>query len=791
MGFTLLALLLVGAVAAQPQTGGIKGKVFNTLRDPMLGATLILEHQQSEVFVAGQVADLDGNYRFENITPGEYRLKVQYLGYLKTHYQVTVLAGRETILDIELREIEPIIGPPIVYIWSPRSTSTYLGEDVLFKSPAVYDDPGRAVALQAGVIAPNDQANHLSVRGNNPSWVKWFLEDLEIPNPNHTPNAGTANDRTTQAGGGVNILKPQFLRSTEFLNGAFQPGYGNVTGGVINTYIQENPSPTSDLSLRLGLIGTEGYLKHAPNPQRGDFLNVNARYSTVGFLTDVLGLDFGGERINYYDINASYARPLGKYGKLKLFHVSGRSTNRYTAPRDSTAWEESRDRFDIDFGATMAFTGTSYRYSRGAQLLKFSLGHAYSRSTRTGEVLLPDLSSTERIQADTLQEQRLSLYGYYHHNHFTASLRLQQQWHKVNRTDLWAGVQSGGQLQGLLAQPAFRLRVLGNEQRGLLYLGMHSMIWSDNGSQSYEPRLQWQRRIGRLAADLQLSYGLHSQQQQATTYLTQSPNGDYLNRDLGFTRAHHFNLDLQPTGNRRYRNPQKIDYRLSAYFQYLFEVPIAQGVGRSYSVLNDITPLIGEPLANEGVGRNYGVELQVQQVTETGWEWAANGAWYRSEYCGADEVWRNTRYNGQWMTNLRLGRTWGRLEHARSGTDETRQSQRGFYLRAWVAGGLWQSPIDVAASAATGVTTFVESAAYTLRDEASYRADLRLFWERKVYNRKRNFQHPVRTHTVALDIQNLTNRRNVAFTYYDPLQQAIITKRQLGLIPLLSWTVTW
>lgn len=787
----LWASLLLYAAGAQAQSCELYGQVIDPLGEPLIGATIQLDYLESGLFAAGQVADTDGKYHFKSITPGSYRVTVKYLTYSTVVTYVTLNAGQRLEKSIIMKELEPIIGPPLIYVWFPRHTSTFLTEATLFKAPAVYDDPGRAIAQQAGVLSTNDQANHLSVRGNNPSGVKWFLEDLEIPNPNHTPNAGTSSDRTTQAGGGVNMLKPKFLRSVEFMKGGFRPGIGNAIGGAINAYVQQEPLEAAETSARIGLIGMEAYLRRSPDPKRGDFLDLNARYSTVGLLTDVLGLDFGGERINYYDVNATYSRPVGVQGRLSLFHVSGRSTNRYTAPRDSTAWEESRDRFDIDFGATMALTGLSYRYQRGNHLAKFSMGHAYSRSTRTGAVLRPDLLATDLVQADTVQEHRLSLYGFYQHQNISAHLRVQQQWHAVSRSDVWAAFASSGRLQGLLVQPAVQYSLY-SQRYSSLHLGLHAMWWTANGSHSIEPRLRWIKRIHRLGGDLNLTYGLHSQQQAASTYLTQGLGGEYLNRNLGFTRAHHLNIDFERSHESANQGDHRLDYKVSAYFQYLFDVPIALGMGRSYSVLNDLTPLIGAPLANDGTGRNYGLELTLAKQTRQGWELSANGTWYRSEYSGADGLWRNTRYNGQWMTNLSIGRTWASPERLHKRTLKTHKAHRGFYLRAWAAGGLWQSPIDVAASAATGVTTFVESAAYTLRDEASYRADLRLFWEREVFRSEgRGLARLVRKHSVALDIQNLTNRRNVAFTYYDPLQQAIVTKRQLGLIPLLSWTVTW
>jgi len=59
-----------------------------------------------------------------------------------------------------------------------------------------------------------------------------------------------------------------------------------------------------------------------------------------------------------------------------------------------------------------------------------------------------------------------------------------------------------------------------------------------------------------------------------------------------------------------------------------------------------------------------------------------------------------------------------------------------------------------------------------------FRVDLRWYVKRN---------KPGKVSTFSIDIQNLTNAQNVAFSYYDVLQGTLVEKYQLGIIPLLSW----
>jgi outer membrane receptor protein involved in Fe transport len=95
-------------------------------------------------------------------------------------------------------------------------------------------------------------------------------------------------------------------------------------------------------------------------------------------------------------------------------------------------------------------------------------------------------------------------------------------------------------------------------------------------------------------------------------------------------------------------------------------------------------------------------------------------------------------------------------------------------------GGLRELPVQVAASEAARYTRFDFSAGYTERLPDFFRTDFRIYIKksRKKYSS-----------TLALDIQNLTNQENVAYTYYDILQNEVLQRYQLSLIPILTYRV--
>ena len=146
---------------------------------------------------------------------------------------------------------------------------------------------------------------------------------------------------------------------------------------------------------------------------------------------------------------------------------------------------------------------------------------------------------------------------------------------------------------------------------------------------------------------------------------------------------------------------------------------------------------------------------------------------YDSKYKGSDGIERNTRWNGNYIFNATAGKEWRWTQ--REGSID---AVFGANARVAYIGGFRTTPIDVQASAEAGETIYNSEEAFTIRQKDYFRTDLRFYYKR---NKARY------SSTLALDIQNATNAQNEAFSYYDTLQQQIVIKNQLGLIPLLSW----
>ncbi len=270
--------------------------------------------------------------------------------------------------------------------------------------PATFYDPARLIALLPGTVQTNDQANHLSVRGNTPNANLWRLNGLAIINPNHTANAGTFYDFPTLSGGGTNALSAQVLDNSAFLSGGLPARYGNATGGTFDLRLRPGNHDRRQHQLQASLIGFDAATE-GPIGGGGVSYLVNARYSFTGLLADA-GIDFGGEEIRFSDINA-HLHGQTERSEYSLFTVLGRSTNRFS-PDPEEEVTEQKELFDIDYENDLAIVGANFKTDFTSGTL--TAGAAFS--TLNTERIQDFFDPNQRVQVydGTLDQQRISAF---------------------------------------------------------------------------------------------------------------------------------------------------------------------------------------------------------------------------------------------------------------------------------------------------------------------------------------------------------------------------------------------
>lgn len=218
----LIAFSIAAAANAQ---GSIAGVVEDaTTGEPLIGVNIIVVGTSS-----GAATDLDGRYRITGMRPGEYNIKVSYIGFeTKLFTGIRVRDGEETRLDVELaeavlstsEEIVVIGDKPLVDV-EQSSSSYFVSREQIEAAPlrSVED----VVSTQAGVMR---DPTGLYIRGGRANETGFYVDGVSAKDP----LAGT--------GFGLD-LGSNALQEVEVTTGGIGAEHGDVTSGVVAVQTQD------------------------------------------------------------------------------------------------------------------------------------------------------------------------------------------------------------------------------------------------------------------------------------------------------------------------------------------------------------------------------------------------------------------------------------------------------------------------------------------------------------------------------------------------------------------------
>jgi hypothetical protein len=754
---SVFLFLITTTLFSQTLTQTVRGVVTEANNSqPLTGINVKIQDSN-----LGGLTDDKGMFTILNVPLGRHALQISGVGYETILIsEVLVESGKEKIIEISLKTQAVQLGEAVVRSsQSPAlgSIQTITQEQTL-RYAATFFDAARLATSFPGVVAANDQANGLVIRGNSPNGMQWRMEGVEIVNPNHLSNAGTFSDRPTQTGGGTTIFSAQLLDRADFLTGAFPAEYGNALSGVMDVHLRKGNNQKHEFTAQAGLIGLDFAAEGPLSRKNGSSYLVNYRYSFTGILA-AMGVKFGGEAIRFQDLSFNLSFPTAKAGHFTIFGMGGNSSNIYEAERDASKWKFDKDGQDIEFKSGMAALGFTHKVNLSPKATLSTTGAFSSSNNGRLEYGLDSKTYAKLSESrDKMDKQKLSFttklsFKLNHSSILNVGTFLTQQTDVINGIGMGAGIDQKS--VGLIIQPYISFSCAVTSKLSL-QTGLHYLNYTYNKSSSLEPRIALALQATP-TSKMTLSYGLHSQIQMPQTYLYTFFDGIFSpsNSNLGLTKSHQFVLGYEKV----LKNNSKL--KLEAYYTSLFNVPIS---GNYYSTLNvtESSTDDGRILQNTGTGKNYGIEATYEKYLTKNYYMIVGGSVYKSAYTGADGVERSTRFDGGYTFSFTGGKELIRKNDKRLGIN----------TKVLLLGGYRDTPIVN--------KSYDYSKINTLKLNDYFRMDLRVYWKRN----KPNF-----TRTWSLDVQNLTNTENEAYSYYDFRAGQVVQKFQLGLIPVLNYKV--
>jgi len=776
----LFSLLLLSASCLQAQvlTQTIRGTIADKIsQQPLPGVTVIVVGSNP---IIGVSTDIDGQFRLSNIPVGKVNLRFSFMGYEEqTLNNLNVISGKELVLKVDMAE-KIIQSKEVTVVANLEknkpmnemalvSTRTFSVEETQ-KYAAAVNDPARMASSFAGVVSTDDGNNNISIRGNAPNALQWRMEGVEIPNPNHFSAPGTS-------GGGISILSSQLLYNSDFLTGAFPAEYGNALSGVFDLRLRKGNNEKNEYTVQAGFLGLDAAMEGPFKKNYNGSYLINYRYSTLAAIGKMVDLGVGNTI--FQDLSFNVYLPTKKLGTFTVFGFGGLSSQKFDAKKDSAEWEDDYSRYGETFKSGTGAAGITHTLMIGQ--------NSYLKSI----VLLSrkDVSDiTTRLSDEMKPETRFD--GYAIENKATFSTVLTHKWnsrHSIRtgiimnklgydikyhdfNTDTKTLVETINSNGSSYLSQAFAGYTFRMTEKLSLQAGLHAMNFFYNHTNSFEERASLRYELSNIQS-ITFGYGRHSQMQPVGVYFSSYSDSSgqkiFPNRDLSFSKATHYVLSYDRMLN------ENIHFKTEVYYQQLSNLPVSADSSKTYSMINESGSFVTDPLVNKGKGRNIGAEITFEQSLYHNLYYLLSASLYNAEYTALDGKWRNSRYNGNFVLTFTSGKEFNTGQRFKNRII-------GVNVKVVYTGGFRSTPINVDASKEKGETVYYEQQAFTNKYPNYFRTDLRI-------SLKRNRAHS--THTMSLDLQNATNRKNIYGEFFDPQSARVKTYYQSPLIPIFSYKI--
>ncbi len=769
--------IIISSITAIPKsellTQNIKGIVRDIQsKEPLEGATIIVLGSSP---TKGTFSKKDGVFKIKNVPLGRYELKISYIGYKDVILpEVTLNSTKEVFLNIELEEFVEEITQVVVETDKERplndmalvSARSFRVEETK-RYAASFGDPARMALCYAGVSTNDDYRNEIIVRGNSPQYLLWKIEGIEVPSPNHFTSGGIY-------GGGVSILSSNVVGRSDFLTGAFPADYGNAISGVFDIFLRKGNNEKHEMGVQIGSLGLEASVEGPFSKNKRSSYLVNYRYSTLRLFNE-LSLSFIKDNIpDYQDLSFKLNLPSKKFGKFSIWGVGGISYYDTKGVTDSTNWNPAIITYRRKWTDYMLATGMSHVIAPNS--------HSYMKST----VAMTKYGSTAFLDTllldgdfDNIAKKKLFNtsfnYSFIYNNkvnrflNVKAGINMKRSIYNYvvdissNYNPFLNNMDAKGKslLMNTFTQLKFKIS-------NFFYfnVGLNFMYYSLLKHTSFEPRAGLRFD---LSPDQTISfgYGTHTRHELPAVYFKRYLVDDKYQIQLDFVsklpKAHHFVLSYSN------RFTQNLYLKIETYYQAIKNYYVSSDPKYTFSSNNNYLDF-SVPLCSDGLGRNYGVELTIEKYFTRNYYFLITSSLFKSEYKALNKVWYSTVYDLGYVHNVVGGKEF------RFGAKKNHII--GMNCRVNWTGGKRDTPILLKSSVDLGRTIYDENARNTLQYSDYFRIDVGI-------NFKLNYAKF--SHFFAINIQNVTNRRNMSKRYFDPNLSTLQTYRQSGVIPVFTY----
>jgi outer membrane receptor protein involved in Fe transport len=229
----IILLLTVSTIILAGTSGKIAGIISDSeTGEPLPGVNVYLQES-----AMGGATDIDGFYSILNVPPGNYSLKIDYVGY--SSYEVTdikVQIDQTTRIDVKLKT-EVLEGETIVVvaerpIVEKDVSNSQLNIDSETIETMPLDKVNQVLTLQAGI---QSGTSGILVRGGGANQTVYMIDGL-VQNDERSHNP-------------ISVVSLNSVNEIQVQTGGFNAEYGQARSGIVNIITKEGSARKYNLSV--------------------------------------------------------------------------------------------------------------------------------------------------------------------------------------------------------------------------------------------------------------------------------------------------------------------------------------------------------------------------------------------------------------------------------------------------------------------------------------------------------------------------------------------------------------
>jgi outer membrane receptor protein involved in Fe transport len=364
---------------AQSNVGKLAGRIIDTdTQEPLIGANVVLLGTE-----LGAATDINGNYFILNIEPGEYDVKVSYVGYGEKVIQAVRIVGGITYelnvqltSGIELREV--VVTDKKLFEEKATNTVKVLDSDQINQLPVRGVE--QLASLQAGVVMAEGSGGQggnavLNVRGGRGTEVTYIVDGVVQNDPLWGTNFSQVSNSA--------------IEQLSFQVGGFEAKYGQSQSGIVSVTTKTGASDYSFFADVLSSTFTDDYGSNLYTVNLSGPLFPGLTNHTI-FLSAERGWYLDGNPsavgINFPSIN--YSSP--------VFPGESEGLWRYTGKITSNLGNQFVLRLSGNYN-TRDFRGNVFGNGLGSTLADADYTFAKNNSEHIGKIVRDNLSLTAKL----------------------------------------------------------------------------------------------------------------------------------------------------------------------------------------------------------------------------------------------------------------------------------------------------------------------------------------------------------------------------------------------------------